>query len=364
MTRVRVTSVASSPQPPHCAQARSHGEHSGSVPSQKFFVPLNFIVPRKFCFLPPKTWIRAWHRTRLWSNSSRWIAAADDVRKTSIERRSVLFVTETFRSFVSAVVLTLAVKVFFSLFFQTIWPKWLNFISVISKTFRSVTGRKTKQERRIPPLKKVRQWDWLRLFIAHVKLRHQANLCKGILAKKWLQLPYGLCGVQSFHAFNSKRRKPLRERFIQAALLHQTTSINAATLSSNCFNYPRVRFDSLLFEWGLRCAFSAGKILCSMCVVFRRSRLASRVAAFVYAKRYKWSERTLACILAETLTASAKRTPPILIPRMSSLLVRQVLFQKCCKFPQSLNLWSACSPEASQLLFRGYLARRNKAKCH
>ena len=40
------------------------------------------------------------------------------------------------------VVIKLAIKVFFSLYFQTFWPKWISFFSVISKTFRSMTEKK------------------------------------------------------------------------------------------------------------------------------------------------------------------------------------------------------------------------------
>jgi len=38
-------------------------------------------------------------------------------------------------------VIKLAVTVFICLYFQTFWSKWLNFFSVISKTFRSVTEK-------------------------------------------------------------------------------------------------------------------------------------------------------------------------------------------------------------------------------
>jgi len=43
------------------------------------------------------------------------------------------------------------VSVFISLHFQTFWPKWLNFFFGISKTFRSITEKKTASSYDVSP---------------------------------------------------------------------------------------------------------------------------------------------------------------------------------------------------------------------
>jgi len=79
-----------------------------------------------------------------------------------------------FRWNISVVYLTVALKLtktlFFSLYFQTFWPKWLNFFSVISKTFRSMTEKK-------------QTWTLCRSILTPTFYRYGVlwlmNLCKG-----------------------------------------------------------------------------------------------------------------------------------------------------------------------------------------
>ena len=107
----------------------------------------------------------------------------------------LFFFADTYRSFfcwdISVICLTvlskLIITVFISVYFQTFWPKWLNFFSVISKMFRSMT------EKEPGPI-----WD------QHQFSNKSANLnCRfGLEEIRYKQCLYNcLCTTYLFEAF-------------------------------------------------------------------------------------------------------------------------------------------------------------------